>query len=223
MKTGNSKMVGLIAAAVGVFLGVSGLCYYQFTQFADLGKDVVELQLKIENEGNIQGELDEINAMVADSRSKLDHLERGVPPKAYIPTMMTELESLGKTNKIEVLGVRPLPKKATAAPKKTEDGKVVAPPAKPYEEQDLEVKGTGEYMDVLAFLTALERFPKIVKVNQVTLIPKQDFKNPGKTTGRLDIAVELRAYLFKQDAPMPTMEEEPGKPLAMGGTRNEGI
>lgn len=204
-------------------VGCGTLSYFQYTAAQKLQTEVKALQTRIEDEGNVQSQLDEINLKVQESRQKLVHLEQGVPPLAYIPTMMTEIEDLGRKNQIQVLGVRPLPPKFTPPPRKNEKGEVLPPAPRPYEEQDLEIKGTGEYLNVLAFVSAIERFPKIVKVQQITLVPKSDTRS-GQQTSTLEITIELRAFLFKQDAPMASegLDSE-GKPLALNGGNSEGF
>ena len=203
--------VGLFTLSV---VGTGGACYYQMGQLATTGKRVVALKKEIEEEGDVQTQLEEINAKLTDSKDKLDHLERGVPQRAYVPTMMTEIETIGKENGIIVTGVRPLPAKIVP-PKLDADGKEI-PDKKPYEEQDIEVKGTGKYFNVMQFLTAIETFPKICGVRVVTLQPKTDAENKQSTM--LEITIEVRAYLFREDAKFGIEES-----LAKGGKTGEGI
>ena len=74
---------------------------------------------------------------------------------------------------------------------------------KTYEEQLVEVKGTGHYLKVLSFLGQLESFPKIVSVQSVTLTPKNDL-NSKNDPSTLEIVVELKAFVFPDAAPSRT-------------------
>ena len=116
------------------------------------------------------------------------HLEKCVPEFAYVPTLMTDLETIGKQNNIEVLGVRPMP----AVDKKGDKGKSTE--RKSYQELKIEIKGRGTFRAVQGFLKALTTFPKIVAARTVTLAPKMEV---GKTSGsKLDVVVELKTYVF---------------------------
>lgn len=205
----KKKTVLYVMSIVGCVLATGAGSYWQMGQLAKVNNRVNALKVSIENEGDVEKQLDSVSREVAESKQKLDHLEQGVPKRAYVPTMMTELESLGKSNGITVLGVRPMANKFAPA----KDGDETAR-RKPYEEQLIEVKGTGTYMNVLGLLSAIEGFPKIVAVNQVTLTPKADPEN--KHSGILEITIELRAFLFREDSTTNT------NPVAMGGSTNEG-
>lgn len=204
----NSKnTMILLGVASGLILaGGAGGSYMQYQRLQEVNKKSAALRTQVAEQGDIDERLTAMQQQVQVSQQKLDHLEQGVPARAYIPTMMKELEIIGKENGIDVLGVRPMPPKFGSAPppSNTEDGeKAERPRPKPYDEQFIEVKGTGEYMKVLAFLGALERFPKIVAVSQVTLQPREMTQEEAatKTGVELEITVELRAFLFPNEMP----------------------
>ncbi len=200
-----------IAFSVLALLGGGGACYLQLQNLDYFSKRVDELQAQLSKQGDVETQLEEITQRVQVSQEKLDHLEQGVPQRAYMPTLMTEIEALGKRNGILVTGVRPMAAKFVAPPKS--GAKTDAPTRKAYEEQDVEVKGNGHYLKVLAFLSELERFPKIVSVQAVTLTPKNDLNAKGDKSS-LEITVEIKAFLFPTSSPRST--------LTKGDTTNEG-
>lgn len=184
-------------------LGGGGFaCYLQSQNLEFFSKKVSDLRTQLSKQGDVQSQLDDVTKRVQLSQDKLDHLEQGVPQRAYMPTLMTELEGLGKRNGILVTGVRPMPAKFAPPPKQSGDKKETKV-RKAYEEQDVEVKGNGHYLKVLAFLAELERFPKIVSVQSVTLTPKNDLNSKGDPSS-LEITVELKAFLFPTTAPSRT-------------------
>jgi len=216
--------VFIFLALTGVSLvAMGGLGYMQATKLGEVAKRVVDLRIKIQEEGDVETKLDGINKQVEESKAKLVHLEQGVPMRAYVPTMMTELEEIGRKNGIEVTGVRPMAPKFPPPPAgKDKDGNPRPGAKMPYDEQDIEVKGSGEYLKVLAFISALERFPKIVQVNTVTMIPKSDSRSaldkPLGGSPALEITVELKAFLFPEDH---GSRDATTKPVAdLGGKRN---
>lgn len=177
-------------------VGWGFVCYAQNDSLGAYRAEVVDLKTELQRQGNVETQLEEINLKVAESREKLNHLEQGVPERAYMPTLMTEIEALGQRNGILVTGVRPMP--AKFAPPPNEDPSKVE--KKPYIEQFVEVKGSGHYLKVLQFLSQLESFPKIVSVQTVTLSPKNDLNAEGDKS-MLDITIELKAFLFHETAP----------------------
>ena len=199
MKTKQVNNRIYIALSVAALFGGGGACYLQMQNLDYYGKQVRDLRAQLSKQGDVQTQLDEVTQRVQLSQEKLDHLEQGVPQRAYMPTLMTELEGLGKRNGILVTGVRPMPAKFAPPPVKGGD-KPAASARKTYEEQDVEVKGNGHYLKVLAFLSELERFPKIVSVQSVTLTPKNDLNAKGDPSN-LDVTVELKAFLFPSAAP----------------------
>ncbi|MBN8690154.1 MAG: type 4a pilus biogenesis protein PilO [Armatimonadetes bacterium] len=217
IKRVNTKLY--VAMSALTFVLASGASYLQFGTMNDQVAKIKELKAQVDRQDDLRTELDQITLKVSESREKLDHLEQGVPPRAYMPTLMTELETLGKQNGIVVTGVRPLPNKFPTPPPKTdEEGGKSAPVAKTYEEQYVEVKGTGYYLRVLAFLTELEKFPKIVAVTSVTLKPIKDGSQTGAAVdSSLEITIEIKAFLF------PETQQGSSKPVTFGGNQHEGV
>lgn len=117
---------------------------------------------------------------------------------------MAEIESLGKLNGIRVTGVRPMAAKfANPVKKPTAGEEPVVEARKTYEEQLVEVKGMGHFLKVLSFLEQLESFPKIVAVQSVTMIPKNDL-NSKSDPSALEIVIEIKAFVFPSSVPSRT-------------------
>jgi len=193
----------VVAGGIAGFFGYSGM-----TAKAD---EVHRLKSEVKDARTVQKELDDSKAQLQETSEKLKHLEASVPDFAYVPTLLTELERVGKENGIEVLGVRPVPKPPEA--KKPDDGEVstsTVKQSKPYEELNIEIKGRGTYGDTMRFVQALQTFQKIVAARSVSLSPKTEI---GQTAKILDVSIELRAYIFKPkdvkpDAPKSTAQLE---------------
>ncbi len=209
-KKGFSTKLYIIFTVLST-LAAGTACYFQLETLGQFSLKVADLEKQVQQQGDVETQLEEMTLKVQESQAKLDHLEQGVPQRAYMPTLMTELETLGKQNGILVTGVRPMPAKFTAP--KTEGEKDTSV-RKAYEEQDVEIKGAGHFLKVLAFLSELERFPKIVSVQSVTLSPKNDLNAKGDGS-KLEITVELKAYLF----PSATLNR---KAISRGETNREG-
>lgn len=188
MSATPKPMLYLVMACVSL-VGGGGAVYWEYSQLEDSQAQVDSLSKKLKDAKAIQIHLKDSAGKLQESSDKLKHLEMGVPEIAYVPTLLTELENVGKQHGIQVLGVRPMPPKADPKAKPGE-----AKPKKSYEELDIEVKGRGKYGAVLQFLAALQSFPKIVSVQMATLVPKRELNDKGVVN--LDVTIELRAYLF---------------------------
>src|SRR5262249_32636476 len=136
---------------------------------------------------------------LAASKVQLSHLEQGVPEVAYVPTLLKELEKAGKAAGMDVLGVRPIPR-AASAPVRASGEQTKKAKKKDYTELDIQVNGRGDYKSVLTFVKAMQMFPKILSTRTVSVQPTSG-QNQAKNNAspRLDVGLEFRAYLFPSD------------------------
>lgn len=204
-KRGPNPKIFLILTIITVLAG-SGLSYMQFTSYSEVKDDVETLKKTAKDPAQVQSELDDVILKLNDTRAKLTHLEQGVPEMEYVPTLLKELEKLGKECGIEVTGVRPVPVQAKPAPK-NENGEATKAKRKPYNELDIEVKGRGNYGSVMKFINGLTVFPKIVAARTVSMQPKVDNRTGVAGAPKLDVTIELRSYLFPIDG--EKVKEEP--------------
>lgn len=174
--------------AVLTLVGGSAASYYQYSAFTDQNDVVEKLRVDTRPEDQIKQEVEQSSQKLEACLAQLRHLEQGVPPFAYMPTMLNELEQLGKSTGIEVLGVRPAAIQQT--PKDAKEKKKKSA----YQELEIEVKGRGDYTSVLRFVNELQKFPKIVEARTVALTPKNEAGRVGAP--RLEVEIHIRAFLF---------------------------
>ena len=171
-----------------------GLMYSEYGSVSENRDQVDALQKEVDSANGIQKSLAESETRLTDFKTKLAHLERGVPDYRYIPTMLKELEEFGNQNGIKVLGVRPIIVATTAKPDTKET-------RQPYQEQSIEVKGRGNYGDCLRFLKSLHRFPKIVAARAVSLAPRVLSTDDPFASPNLEMTVELKVFVFGDKDP----------------------
>ncbi len=211
-KAPNPKI--FLGLALGTFVVGAGINYMTYSGMSEAQEKVAQLKNQVKPTTQIQSELDASTKELTETSSQLKHLEANIPDFAYIPTMLAELEQVGKANGIEVTGVRPTVPPA-ANPK---EGEKVA--RKPYDELIIEVKGRGHYGDVMKFIGALQTFPKIVALRSISMTPKND---PSKgTTDGLDLTIDLKAFVFPQPQTAPGASPATGKTAARMEVRHEG-
>ncbi|MFI5384912.1 MAG: type 4a pilus biogenesis protein PilO [Fimbriimonadales bacterium] len=210
MRKGPNPKVFLMLAVAAFVLG-GGLCFMAFKGLESTQDNFRMLQADSKDAKALQRQLADSQASLQESTSKLQHLEEGVQDYAYVPTLLSDLDKLGKASGIDVTGVRPVAK--PASPKKDGSSDTESVAKKSYDALDIEVKGRGKYRAVMNFIEALGKFPKIVAARTVELAPKNE---PGQAGTTLDVTISLRAYVFPVD-------REPNKKTAMAsGSTHEG-
>ena len=170
-----------------------GLVSFQYSALSDAKDRVAKLKKDALDEGELERQLRSSTTDLQQCSARLNHLEKGIPELAYVPTMLKELENVGTENGLQILGVRPVPKQVS--PKDQKEKKSSS--KKKYTELDIEVSGRGTYNAVKAFVRALQSFPKIVAARSVAMTPKQETNVVGSP--KLDVTISLRSYLFPPD------------------------
>lgn len=203
-------VIGMVAA---VLVG-GGVNYWSYGASVAAKARYNTLAAEVPNEGDLRKMVNESQLKVDDYKMQLQHLEQSVPGMAYVPTLLTELELLGKQHNIAVTGVRPVME--PRATKNTDDKQSGGERKKPYTEMSIDISGRGSYENVMQVVEALKKFPKIIAIQTVGLTPKKDTNQkadgPKPTSVVLDANVRIKAYLF----PMPQGTD--GERPAQGAT-----
>ncbi|MGV3618029.1 MAG: type 4a pilus biogenesis protein PilO [Fimbriimonas sp.] len=211
MKATRDPRVFMLLGGLGVALG-AGLLYAQYGGLTEQQAKVDSLAAQVRAQKDVPAQLQVSQRELDRVRSELAHLERNVPDFAYVPTLLRELEAVGKASGLRVLGIRPLPKSDAA---KAEDAKGLR---KAYEEIEIDVTCQGTYGGILKFVNALNAFPKIMAARAVSVEPKPDPLQP-KLAPKLEINARLRAYLFSEPQAARTTDKTamaPGGNYAAG-------
>jgi Tfp pilus assembly protein PilO len=162
----------------------------------------------------------ELESKFAKLQARMDFLEPSLPDAAYVPTFLKQIENLATSTGNEILMIRPKPKQKTAQAKgggavaiNSETGEVTKsggeataketgpkesePPKLPYEFVPIEVKLGGTYSSAIDFLAALQRFPKMIAVNNLSFAPQpsQEFEY---FSPRLTASLEMLAVVAKK-------------------------
>ena len=161
------------------------------------------LEAEVPDEAEVKAKLAETETKLGEIQVQLDHLEKGVPNVAYVPTLLKELEQTGLQSQIKVTGVRPV-----AAPPSPAGSLEEEKPS--YEEKNIDISGRGNYRSIIALLDHLQKFPKIVAVGTVGLTPR--VTGTATNYDYLEVTVRLKAYVFADDAAQKKAVE--AKPVA---------
>jgi Tfp pilus assembly protein PilO len=186
----------LVVLTLVAFVAGGGGFYLGWTALANSQQRLAKVRADLRPESAVRRDLDASEAKLAESQARLQHLESSVAARNYVPTLLSELEHLGKAKGLTVTGVRPKeePKAAASRDRREKPGRKTG-----YEELIVEVKGSGTFAAVYAFVASLERFPKIVAIRSMDLAPKRGATEAER--GQLEMTLEMRAFLFPPERP----------------------
>lgn len=202
----------VVAAVVFVCCLLGCLGAMQKTRAVDSERAAVEKQVR-DSQMVAQTQRDSENKY-NDTRAQIRCLESSVSTQAYVPSLLKQIEHLGKTVHLRVVGVRPkapdanagLAKKTAADAASQGSGSTPASaaaakpePPKPYDELTVDLELEGNYMDALDFLYRLTSFPKIIAVNNVQMSP--DSSTSLAESPKLTIRINVTAFVFKEASP----------------------
>ncbi len=191
---GDRKIVyALLGIAVLCLIGLGGSLYHsKASGLKELQQALQKKQVElVETKAKVE-KLPELEQQYQGLRDRLAVLEPTLPTAAYIPTFLRQIEGLatGTDNSIILIRPKPALKKsgASSAVKiNNETGEVIKDekktagdtdatkkePELPYDFVPIEVRVQGTYWTVIAFLSELQRFPKMIAVNDISFSPSQ--------------------------------------------------
>lgn len=214
IKPTKQSLLCLAAVAV-LLLGACGFTYYNFARkLGSLNAEIAKKQQKLDSSEEITRRLARVELEYTDAQVRLGVLEKGVSTKAYVPTLLRQIEDLGKSVNMRVVGVRPkIVVAAAPAPPPTDENGVKKPVVRkapdPYEKLDIDIEVSGKYNDVARLLYKITSFPKIIAVNSVQIMPATGqstittFGSPA-----LSVKLDTTAFILKDTANKAKSQEQ---------------
>ncbi len=209
-------------ATVLMYLGMAGKLKSAVSEMQAKTKQVAESRSVVEK-------LEATKLAYLDARSQVRYLETSVSTQEFIPTLLKQIEHLGKSVNLKVLGVRPslevqkrVAKRSISSSKEASEGNLEeasktangneqgsARKSQPYDELQISLQVEGYYMDLLDFLYRLTSFPKIVAVDAVEITPLVNrFQAAGSP--RLNMKLTLTAFILKDENKSESSESRTG-------------
>jgi len=194
----NEAMKSVALLALATLLVGGGLIYWQYNNRSSAQSRVASLEAELPDIEQVQADLATSQQELEDHRIRLEHLEKSLPKEAYIPTLLKELEMVGRERNLTVTGIRPiLQPNGVGATVDDDSG---------YQKLDIDITGQGTYRAVLEMIASLKSFPKILSVTTIAIQPRRDIQSKSND---LDTTIRLRAYIFKEAlAPIPGSSED---------------
>ena len=221
MNAGGDRKIVYALLGIGVLcligLGVS-LYHAKAADLGQLQQTLTQKQAELADTKIKVKQLPDLEQHYQDLRTRLAVLEPGLPNAAYIPTFLRQIEGLAMGTSNDILLIRPKPaiKKtgaSTAVTINNETGEVQKEnkatsasgagadkdkkPELPYDFVPIELRVQGTYWTVINFLAELQRFPKMIAVNDVSFSPNQAGTDSGRSPN-LTASMELTAVVTKK-------------------------
>ncbi|MDH7601495.1 MAG: type 4a pilus biogenesis protein PilO [Armatimonadota bacterium] len=222
----------VLFATVLMYLGMAGKLRSAVSEMQAKTKQVAESRSVVEK-------LEATKLAYLDARSQVRFLETSVSTQEFIPTLLKQIEHLGKSVNLKVLGVRPSldaqkqsGKRSLSSSKQASEGNLEeaskseagggrgsARNSRPYDELQIALQVEGYYMDLLDFLYRLTTFPKIVAVDSVEITPLTS-RLQGTGSPRLNMKLTLTAFILRDDNKPEKNKLRPGSSIRPGSSDN---
>jgi Tfp pilus assembly protein PilO len=188
---------GLVTLCIVLLLAGGGVIYWQYTGYTALHSRVQAAEKQVEEGRTIAQRLETVQQQYQQAAQQLQHLELSVSERAYIPTLLKQLEASAKSHQLRVLSVRPSNAQPPQKAQQESDNqqKEEKKPAEPYEKQVIDVSVQGQFWNVMRFTEGLTRFPKILAVERLQIRPRQR-KNPDDPF-EVEAQFTLTAFIFR--------------------------
>lgn len=198
-------VVGLVAAAL-----VAAGWFAYATRRAKLTGLQETLRAKRIELKNIEPEIarrPQLEAEYSHLQTRLTILEPSLPTYAYVPTLVRQLERLTNETDNKLDGIKPQRSRNKEQAKKPEPGSesqgkkgeeespAVEEPSVPYDSVDIDVELEGTYWTIIKFLEHLQKFPKMIAVNEMVLRPSCT-PTPAASP-RLKVQIAIKAVVTK--------------------------
>lgn len=199
----------LLGAAGVVLLGGGGILVGLNSKLTTLQTSAQQKDAEVSSSEQVahryQTTLDNYN----QTQAHIQYLESSVSDRAYVPTLLAQVQALAAQTHLSVASIRPTASAPVAlpapAPASGDGGvpsasvKKPAPP--PYDTMDVAVDVAGSYADTSMFLYSLTRFPKIVSVDSVQMHPGSPPKGGGPAP--ITTNLKLTAFMFHDAGAAP--------------------
>nr|CAA9247400.1 hypothetical protein AVDCRST_MAG63-1733 [uncultured Armatimonadetes bacterium] len=196
----SKQMIIVLASVMGVLLvGGIGLYVWQSGEAAKLRAQVRAKEEQVASGEKTAGRLISLESRFAETNGQLRNLESSVNQGEYVPTLLSQMESLAESVNLQVGSVRPTLEPAPAPPTDKEARKTFKP--WPYDKIHIDMEVRGSYWNVAKLLFRLTEFPKIMAVESASV--QSDPKVVTGKSPQLTVNVKLTGFIFKNDRSKP--------------------
>lgn len=218
-KTPAKRLIPILLGGAGlVLLGGGGILVGLNSKLTTLQTSAQQKDAEVSSSEQIAHRYQATQESYSQTQARIQFLETSVSDKAYVPTLLAQLQSLAAQTHLTVSAVRPTvaPPAAAPAPVQADGGSAVgvkkAPAPPPYDTLDVAVDVTGTYADTSLFVYSLTRFPKIVSVDSVQMHPGAAAVPGGPVP--VVTSLKLTAFMFHDAPAAGAQADQTGAPVA---------
>jgi len=218
MNPGADRRVlfALLGIATLCLIGLGASLYHgKATNLTKLREDLSAKESRLEEARDRLTKQPQLETQFSELQARLSVLEPTLPDSAYIPTFLRQIEHLATDTHNNILMIRPKPAtnqeaKGPTATINNETGEIIQDSTEgqaaeqapmPYDYVPIEIRLEGTYWTVIDFFSELQRFPKMIAVNDMAFDPTQGGINTQRSP-QLTATMGLTAVVTKggQDA-----------------------
>lgn len=193
--TPQQKMILVISLCIGLSIGVSLVFYFYLYQpkmeeLAQLKEELDNKKKELENMQFLSTTLAAAERTRGQKAKELRTLEKGLPEEEYVPTLLTEIESLGENIRARISSITLT--EPTLAQVQQQPNQ---PPSINYKEMTLSIPFQGSYEVLKEFLNRLGNFPMVVVVSSMQ-ISRGSEKDPYDGTPILSATLPAIVYIL---------------------------
>jgi Tfp pilus assembly protein PilO len=227
IKATSKGVIVFLVITILLLLGIAGGTVVFWNK---VSAETVKMEAKkkqVEEAQRMALSIEESKLEYSDVQSQLQNLEQNISTEEYIPTLLSQMESLCQSVDMKVLSVRPVmieeskakkskdskssddanaPKDADAS-KDTpgKEGKKANVPSQPfYKEQKIDIEVGGYYLNALDLIYKITSFPKIVAVNSVQMSPAVSSARGAFGSPPLKVQMSVIAFILNEPTDKPT-------------------
>jgi Tfp pilus assembly protein PilO len=211
----TKSTLAFLGGAMGLLvLAIGGILWFLNGQLSLRSDDLHKREAELNDGQKIAKRRERAQAELEQDRQQILFLESSVSDAVYVPTMLKQIEDLAKSTNNQVLAVRPQviveaptklqqrrdpnaqDKQAAAESNKDGDKKDEKKP-EPYTRLGIGLSVIGNYRSTEMFIEKLNRFPKIVSVDEIQLHPHRQDRKEQNPNAELEVELKLTAFIMK--------------------------
>lgn len=213
-KQNRAAIIALLAAVGCILITIGAVIYHaKSKQLRGLKRDLSQVQQKVEEVHTKVKRLPVLETEYEELSHQVAVLEPSLPTEAYIPTFLSQLQTLAGETDNRLTLIKPKPRRnlpVAQAPEQdvvADDATTAKPaalqpepeqPVSPYDEIGIEVAFEGSYWTALEFLQELKRFPKMIAVNNLSMKPACSRSAVQGSNPLLEVTFQLIAVIPKE-------------------------
>lgn len=203
----KGQVVILCAILVISILGVIGLFVYETQKVQGAQQKLQQEQKTLSDNKELIQQIPVYQQDYIETQAKLKNLEKTLPTRAYIPTLLAQIEALSDNTRCVISSIRPVDMPAStgntsgssSGGNSSSSGNEKKVPGVNYDTQKITVEVQGSYLNLAKFVDGLGEFPKIVSIDCINISSASSGEISKTPTAQiLTLKLDMTAYVLKE-------------------------